>query len=121
MNLQELKKKILETKENLTSEVLKIAEGENLIDPVSQIRTHLQKQISLRAELVTYQTKANDLKEIIKDYNSELSHLPEKELNVARLERDRTVNNEIYMMLLKKMEEAGKILYNHHFYSTLVF
>ena len=32
--------------------------------------------------------------------------MPEKELNVARLERDRTVNNEIYMMLLKKMEEA---------------
>ena len=104
--IQELKRKIFETKENLTGEVLKIAEGENLIDPVSQIRTHLQKQISLRAEFVTYQTKAKDLKEIIKNYNIELSHLPEKELNVARLERDRTVNNEIYMMLLKKMEEA---------------
>ena len=104
--IQELKRKIFETKENLTGEVLKIAEGENLIDPVSQIRTHLQKQILLRAEFVTYQTKAKDLKEIIKNYNIELSHLPEKELNVARLERDRTVNNEIYMMLLKKMEEA---------------
>ena len=104
--IQELKRKIFETKENLTGEVLKIAEGENLIDPVSQIRTHLQKQILLRAEFVTYQAKANDLKEIIKNYNIELSHLPEKELNVARLERDRTVNNEIYMMLLKKMEEA---------------
>ena len=66
----------------------------------------MQKQISLRAEFVTYQTKAKDLKEIIKNYNIELSHLPEKELNVARLERDRTVNNEIYMMLLRKMEEA---------------
>ena len=104
--IQELKRKIFETKENLTGEVLKIAEGENLIDPVSQIRTHLQKQILLRAEFVTYQTKTKDLKEIIKNYNIELSHLPEKELNVARLERDRTVNNEIYMMLLKKMEEA---------------
>ena len=104
--IQELKRKIFETKENLTGEVLKIAEGENLIDPVSQIRTHLQKQILLRAEFVTYQAKAKDLKEIIKNYNIELSHLPEKELNVARLERDRTVNNEIYMMLLKKMEEA---------------
>lgn len=104
--IQELNKKIQETKDNLTGEVLKIAEGENLIDPVSQIRTYLGKQISLRAELVTYQTKAQDLKKIIDNYNSELSNLPEKELNVARLERDRTVNNQIYMMLLKKMEEA---------------
>ena len=104
--VQELSKNIQETKDNLTSEVLKIAEGENLIDPVSQIRTYLGKQISLRVELVTYQTKAQDLKKIIEEYNSDLSNLPEKELNVARLERDRTVNNEIYMMLLKKMEEA---------------
>jgi len=104
--IQELKKKILETKENLTREVLKIAEGENLIDPVSQIRSHLQKQISLRAEFVAYKTKAKDLKKIINNYTSELSTLPEKELNVARLKRDKTVNNEIYMMLLKKMEEA---------------
>ena len=39
--VQELNKKIQETKGNLTAEVLKIAEGENLIDPVSQIRTYL--------------------------------------------------------------------------------
>jgi len=104
--VQELNKKIQETKDNLTAEVLKIAEGENLIDPVSQIRTYLGKQISLRAELVTYQTKAQDLKKIIDNYNSELSDLPEKELNVARLERDKAVNDKMYMMLLQKKEEA---------------
>ena len=104
--VKEFRKKIFVTKENLTGEVLKIAEGENLIDPVSQIRTHLQKQITLRAELVTFQTKAKDLKKIINNYTSELSTLPEKELNVARLERDRTENNEIYKMLMRKMEEA---------------
>ena len=104
--MRELSGKIEETKDNLTTEVLKIAEGENLIDPVSQIRNLLQKQIFLRAEFVTYQAKAKDIKKVINNYNSELSNLPEKELNVARLQRDKAVNDNIYMMLLQKREEA---------------
>ncbi|MDZ7262179.1 MAG: GumC family protein, partial [candidate division KSB1 bacterium] len=109
-----LKQKIDQTKQDLVQELLKTAQRENLIDPLSQIRNLLQESVTLEVDLETYKTREEGLKRIIADYDVEFQTLPKQELLLARLIRDRDVNDKIYSMLLEKREElriteAGKI------------
>lgn len=104
--MQLLRKQIEETKENLKKESLKIASGENIIDPIAQIQKFMEESISLDIEIQTYQAQEKALKEFIEGYKRNLNTLPDKELRLAQLLRDREVNEKIYMMLLQKREEA---------------
>ena len=106
VKMVELRGKIDQTKESLTQEVLKIADGENMLDPLSEIPRLLQQSISLQADLEAYRSKEDALKAIIGTYDQALGTLPEKELRLAQLVRARDVNDRIYIMLLEKREEA---------------
>jgi len=102
----ELKDQIEQTKNNLKSESLKIASGENLVDPISQIQKYMEESISLEIELQTYKAQETTLKNVIDSYKKNLNTLPYKELQLAQLLRDKEVNEKIYTMLLHKKEEA---------------
>ena len=102
----ELRKDINQTKESLTREVLKIADGENMLDPLSQIPQFLQQSISLQVDLEMYRSKENTLRHIIEKYERTLGMLPDRELRLAQLTRAKDVNHRIYMKLLEKREEA---------------
>jgi len=101
-----LKEQIDQTKQSLTKEMLKIAEGENIIEPLSQIQNFLEESVSLGVDLHTYRAKEDALKKIVDSYDKKLQTLPEKELQLAQLTRAREVNNSIYMMLMERGEEA---------------
>lgn len=101
-----LKEQIDQTKQSLTKEMLKIAEGENIIEPLSQIQNFLEESVSLGVDLHTYRAKEDALKKIVDGYDKKLQTLPEKELQLAQLTRAREVNNSIYMMLMERGEEA---------------
>ncbi|MBN1348929.1 polysaccharide biosynthesis tyrosine autokinase [candidate division KSB1 bacterium] len=104
--MRNLKRQIDQTKENLKEESLKIAAGENIVDPISQIQNFMEESIALEIEMQTYQAQEKALQEVIDNYNRKLSTLPDKELRLAQLLRNKEVNEKIYMMLLEKREEA---------------
>ncbi|NIV14835.1 MAG: polysaccharide biosynthesis tyrosine autokinase [Aliifodinibius sp.] len=64
--------------------------------------SHILAPSPLEADL---RAKQQGLKKIIADYNEELQSIPEKELVLARLIRNRDVNEKIYSILLEKREE----------------
>ena len=104
--MKKIKSQIEETKKNLMQETLKIAKGENTLDPLSQIQRDLEEIASLEVEIHTYQAQENALKEVLDGYNNSLKTVPEKELELGRLIRDKAVADNIYTMLLQKREEA---------------
>ncbi|MFX0132629.1 MAG: GumC family protein [Candidatus Hodarchaeota archaeon] len=101
-----LKQKISQLKKELSQELLKTAQQEILIDPLSHIRNLLQEAIALELDLEAYKVREMEMKKIMDNYNIELQILPKQELQLARFLRDKEVNDKIYSMLLEKREEA---------------
>ncbi len=102
----EIMNQIDQTKENLKTESYKIASGENIVDPITQIQKFLEESITLEIEVQTYQAQVRTLQNVIVRYKKNLNTLPNKELRLAQLLREKEVNENIYTMLLNKKEEA---------------
>ena len=114
-NLNDLDKRIEGIKEKIIEETKKIVEGgitplhtldysESIITNILQIETDNKALVA----------RIDYLAGIVEQYNRELNVLPEKSLKLARLRRETTVNNNIFMMLREKYEEnriaeAGQI------------
>ncbi|MBN2201795.1 polysaccharide biosynthesis tyrosine autokinase [bacterium] len=89
----------LETRRLLQAEIPPadpLAFSENLISSILEIRT---QQSSWTARM-------SALKSIVDDYSRKLDRLPDKSLELARLERDVQLNTKIYSMLKEKFEQA---------------
>ena len=104
--MQQLRAQIEEAKRSLRDETLKIAKGENTIDPLFQIQKDLEEIVTLEVEIHTYEAQEQALKRVLDNYNNSLRMLPQKELELGKLQRDKTVADNIYTMLLQKREEA---------------
>jgi len=104
--VKELISQIDQTKENLKTESYKIASGENIVDPINQIQKYMEESISLEIEVQTFQAQERTLRRVINEYKNNLNTIPNKELRLAQLSRDKEVNEKIYTMLLHKNEEA---------------
>jgi capsular exopolysaccharide synthesis family protein len=104
--MRELRSQIEETRKNLTAEALKISQGENPVDPLSQIQESVEQAIRLELDLQALGARQKTLEGIIAQYNQELSSLPRKELELAQLTREKTVSEKIFLMILERSEEA---------------
>ena len=104
--IQDLKRQIEQIKKNLKVESLKIASGENIVDPITQIQRYLEELVSLEVEIQAYRAQVKTLQSVITNYKRNLNTIPDKELRLAKLLRDKQVNEKIYTMLLNKREEA---------------
>lgn len=102
----EFKSQIEQTKQKLSNETLKISQGENIIDPLSQLQKIMEEIVNMEVELQTYRAQENALQQIIREYENDLKSVPEKELTLTRLIRERDVNEKIYTMLVEEREEA---------------
>ncbi len=102
----ELNSQINLTKQRLTDETMKLVQGANLVDPLSQIQQLMEEIIQLEIEIETYRAQEKASQQILKDYDRELQRVPEKELVLLRLIRERDVNEKLYVLLMEKREEA---------------
>jgi len=105
----ELKTEIDQTKQNLIQTTKQILDGEKLkgvIDPLSQLQKSLEESIVLEVELQGLSAQEGNLQKILNNYAGYLKKLPDKELNLVRLMRDKEVNNKIYTSLLDEREQA---------------
>ena len=103
--VEQVKTKISQTKEKLNKEVERIITSEiSSVNPVHQ--TLLTRIIQLESDAIAYGAMAQAQKTFVEQYRAELDKLPLKELQLARLTRDRVVSNQTYMMLIQHREEA---------------
>jgi len=101
-----LREQIEQTKRKLKQEMMKIVEGAEIIDPLTQMRKFVDESIELEVNLHACKAKENVLQKIMEGYKEELGKLPEKELRLAQLMREREINERLYIMLTEKREEA---------------
>lgn len=101
----DIENEIHDTEEELKTATKQIAlAGPSVKDPIFQ--TIVSKIINNETQMIALQSRIEALNHIIAGQNHRLKQLPEAEVNLAQLERQRLANEEIYTMLLSKLEEA---------------
>lgn len=104
--VQGLERQISDNKDQLRRAAAEIVDGAILINPVSQMETWVQQGLSLRVDLVALRAQEQTLKRALEEYERGLQTLPEKELQLAQLMRAQKVNEQIYLMLHQRYQEA---------------
>lgn len=96
---------IVETNARLSREIsLVISANAPSMNPIHQ--GLVQSQIQSEAEIAARSAQKQAIQSIINTSQQELSKLPAKEQGLAKVMRDAAVNQEIYIMLAKRHEEA---------------
>jgi polysaccharide chain length determinant protein (PEP-CTERM system associated) len=74
------------------------------VNPIYQ--SLLSQMVTLETNMISLETKSNSISEIVTQYENRLEELPEKEIQLARLERAVRVAENIYITLLESYQEA---------------
>lgn len=100
-----LEERISKLTEALREEVKQeISSQTETINPIYQ--SLYEDLIKLETNWIANQAKLESYQILIQKYEEDLQELPEKELNLLRLERSTKVTAEIYTMLMTKLEET---------------
>jgi uncharacterized protein involved in exopolysaccharide biosynthesis len=102
-----IKNRIKSTQNEMRQKVEELFQSKDISDPIGNIREMLKNTLFLKIDLAVNDAKMNAYKNIIDDYQKKLLLIPEREIELARLEREANANEKIYMMLLEKAEEAS--------------
>lgn len=104
-HVTEVEIKISETKNKISEKVAEIVGSKvSARNPIYQ--NLLADRVTLETNIISLETKKDALSNTIKKYDERLEKLPEKELQLARLERAVKVSENIYLLLLEKYQEA---------------
>jgi len=103
--ISEVEIKIRETKNKISEKVAEIVGSKvSTRNPIYQ--TLLAQVVTLETTVISLETKKESLASSVKEYEDRLEKLPNKELNLARLERAVKVSENTYIILLEKYQEA---------------
>lgn len=103
--IHKLNKQIEATKNKLVEELANISKG-GQAKPMPEMSDLLAQIPPLQIELISLEARELAIRDFSSGYESDLSKLPYKELELTRLLRAKDVNENIYKMLLEKYEEA---------------
>ena len=105
--LLDLKRQIEVVKDKMREEVRNLVGGGlTVTNPMSYSQQLLEQIYTLTVDVEAYTTRAEAFRKIVDEYAAKLRKLPEKSLQLARLERLYKVNEKIYLMMKEKLEEA---------------
>jgi len=105
--VKSIQDKIDRLKQNLeqqTSEM--VNKGISTADPIAFRQELMDNVLRLNASAASFEARIKEYKKLVDNYNSRLNKLPWKTLQLARLERDRSVLTQTYGLLRQKLEEA---------------
>ncbi len=104
---RETQASIARLKENLEKQTRElIAKGISTSDPIRYRQALMDTVLTLEASSAGFDSRIFEYKKLVDNYNSQLGTLPWKTLQLARLERDRSVLSQTYSLLRQKLEEA---------------
>ena len=105
--INELKKSIRVMKNQLNTEIKKLFASKTPIrDSLEPYWDVVQKVVDLETENLALKAQVNELGKIVQKYADKMNTLPDKSLKLARLERAKTLNENIYLMMKQKYEES---------------
>jgi tyrosine-protein kinase Etk/Wzc len=94
-------------KDRLTEETRKIImQGLPSNDPLAHAQGLVRQILKLETEVTSLQARAEGLGRVVDTYTSRLEALPDKNIHLARLERNRQVDEKLYVMMREKFEES---------------
>ncbi|MBI5059583.1 polysaccharide biosynthesis tyrosine autokinase [candidate division KSB1 bacterium] len=94
-------------KAKLIEEVRRLAgTGTGSIDPLHTSQDLFDMLLTTQIEVKSLTAKAEALRDVMQNLDYQLDQLPEKQLVLARLSRDRQLNENLYVMLNEKYEES---------------
>ena len=98
--IDETKLKLLENAKDMASRELAAA------DPLAFSQGLVDQILTLQVEVETMGSRVSSLKKVADAYDSDLDKLPEKSLQLARLQRAAKVDENVLTMLMEKYEES---------------
>ncbi|MBC7185486.1 MAG: polysaccharide biosynthesis tyrosine autokinase [Calditrichaeota bacterium] len=104
-DIQLRQKQIEALKDKFKEEVTRLAASE-MLDPMSVSTALFQRKIEVETELQSLQPRVEALQGIVNRFNREMEALPEKALELARLQRAAQVDEKLYVMLQEKYQES---------------
>jgi tyrosine-protein kinase Etk/Wzc len=105
--LREVGRRLKDIKQKLAEEAGRIISSKFVSDnPLAYSQELVTRILQQEIELESIQARQEILAEIVSGYNAKLNSLPDKSLMLARLERGAKVNENIFLMLKEKYEEA---------------
>ncbi len=105
--MMEIQSQIEKTKNKMKEEAAKLISRDMAPEnPLVYTQDLIDRILSLQIEVSSLNAKASALNAIVREYEAKLQLLPEKSLQLARLERAAKVNENIYLMMREKYEEV---------------
>ncbi len=105
--LVSLQNEIDNIKRQMKSEIDKILEvNKYSFNPLDRRHELFVDIISTEVNFQTATAKVAGLETVVEEYSVRMSGLPDAELELARLERSKAINEEVYSMLIQRYEEA---------------
>ena len=103
----ELKEKLRKLKNELNNKVsLLISQGVTVQDPLELRQDIITQLLELDSEIIGFELRISEINKIVRVFNEKLNSLPEKQMELARLDRDAEIINNNYSYLRQKLEEA---------------
>lgn len=100
-----LRQDVQQTTKALEDEAKKLAKESDVGDPLPRIERRQEEAASLQIDVEGLQARAAALRLTVDGYRLWLDKLPEKEMELARLERKKDVNQRVYTTLLERRED----------------
>jgi succinoglycan biosynthesis transport protein ExoP len=110
--MAQLRQEIQQAKRTLSDEALRMAKSGSAGDPITQIEQYSQEAVSLQLQVESLRARENALRGTISEYRGSLGKLPNLEVELARLTRERDANQKTYTSLLDNREKIRVTLAN---------
>jgi|GEM_PF-123210 len=105
--LLQLKKRVSELNDELKKATQKmIAQGLQNIDPIGSSFDMVREILTEQNDLASLKVRETRITNLLNKYNAELEQLPSKQLQLARYQRDLQMNQDLFMLLKRRYEEA---------------
>ena len=105
--VKSIKEKLRRLKESLEIETRNlISKGISAADPIKYRQTLMDSVISITAISAMLNTRTNELEKLVFKYQNQITTLPEKALEYARLSRNLNIDTATYSLMRQKLEEA---------------
>jgi len=106
IKLKQMDNRLNGVKEKITEETRNMVKNNfSGLNPLDRSQELITQIFSLKTMHESLGAKEKSLKEVIDKYNQKLSGLPQKSIELIRLERDVQVNSKIYEMVKERYEE----------------
>jgi len=104
--IREIDSKIVAIKQKMNETIVLLLQNRGQIDALTQVQSLILKSLNLQIEVEVRKAREKAYGAILNQYEAKFNRIPDNQVELARLERQRVANEKVYMMLLEKSEEA---------------